>query len=122
MAARPKFATHAEYFSAQPVKVRKLLREIQAVVRARVPDAQPCISYSMPAFRLERTFFYFAAFQQHIGVYPPLPHGSALDPALAKYRGPKGNLSFPLNARIPIALIGRVAAALARKYGVRGSR
>ena len=40
----------------------------------------------------------------------------ALIEALAPYRGPKGNLIFPLNQPLPVKLIGRVAVALHAEY------
>jgi uncharacterized protein YdhG (YjbR/CyaY superfamily) len=73
----------------------------------------------MPALRLpaprSRVFFYFAAFKQHIGVYPPV-HEPALVEALARWRGPTGNLQFPLDEPLPLALLARLASALAQQY------
>jgi hypothetical protein len=40
-----------------------------------------------------------------------------LDAALARYRGPKGNLQFPLDEPMPLDLIERIADCLARQYG-----
>jgi uncharacterized protein YdhG (YjbR/CyaY superfamily) len=110
------FATHEDYFSSVPAPVRPLLERIQAEVEARVPGALRCIGYNMPAYRQKRVFFYFAAFKKHIGVYPPLDQDPALIAQCARYRGPKGNLSFPLAEPLPIDLIGRVAEALAAQY------
>lgn len=115
------FATHEAYFESVPPAVRALLERIQAEVQARVPDAARCIGYRMPAFRRGRIFFYFAAFKKHIGIYPPLTADAALVAECARYRGPKGNLSFPLAEPLPLELIGRVAAALAAQYGTKGS-
>ncbi len=75
----------------------------------------------MPAFRLGKVFVYFAAFKQHIGIYPPVPSIHPLAEKLAPYRGPKGNLSFPLSQPIPYALIKQVARALAAHYGAKTS-
>lgn len=77
------------------------------------------MSYNMPAFKRDRVFFYFAAFKKHIGIYPPVRTSAALIRELAPYRGPKGNLSFPLDEPIPIDLIGRVAQELLRAYAKR---
>jgi uncharacterized protein YdhG (YjbR/CyaY superfamily) len=112
------FETHEEYFSAQPTAVRELLQRIQREVAKQVPGALQCISYDMPAFKQQRVFFYFAAFKKHIGVYPPVMHDQALIIETAKFRGPKGNLSFPYGQELPVPLIGRVAAALAAQYSV----
>lgn len=88
-------------------------------MRDAVPDATECISYRMPALRHDRVFFYFAAFRKHIGVYPPVDD-PALVVELARYRGPKGNLQFPLDEPVPYDLIARVAQALARQYARAG--
>ena len=115
MSTRLKFATMDEYFAAASPAVRPILEEIRALVKRTIPAAEETISYQMPAFKQGRVFFYFAAFKQHIGIYPPLHAGTELDEALLPYRGPKGNLKFPLMQPMPYALIERVAAALAEQ-------
>ncbi|MBN8281342.1 MAG: hypothetical protein J0M16_12095 [Gammaproteobacteria bacterium] len=122
MPKRRKFQTAQEYIAAAPKPVQPLLRQIRATVQAAVPDAEPCIGYHMPAFRLDRVFFYYAAFRSHIGIYPPVKGNARLRARLARYRGPKGNLSFPLAEPLPIALIRDVAVALAREHGRKPSR
>jgi uncharacterized protein YdhG (YjbR/CyaY superfamily) len=98
-------------------EVERRLADIQAEVERRVPAAARCIGYRMPACRLRRVFFYFAAFRDHIGIYPPVREPADLLERLAPYRGPKGNLSFPHVAPLPLELIGEVAEQLARDYG-----
>ena len=109
-----------DYLAAIGTEQREILLEIRRTVMDAVPDACECISYRMPAFRLNKVFFYYAAFKKHIGVYPPVKG----DPALCKdwlpYRGIKGNLQFPLNKPIPFPLIKRVAQALAKEYSDKG--
>lgn len=92
------------------------LKQIQAEVEARLPDATRCIGYGMPAFKQERIFMYFAAFKNHVGIYPPVKDDKALIEETQAYRGPKGNLSFPLARAIPVSLIGKVAVALSKQY------
>jgi uncharacterized protein YdhG (YjbR/CyaY superfamily) len=106
----------ATLFDQASPEARKRLDLIQAEVARRAPGAQPCVGYGMPAFRLRKIFFYFNAFKNHIGVYPPVNGPEDLVAALAPYRGPKGNLSFPHSQPLPLDLIGRVAEALARQY------
>ncbi len=117
MSERPRFATVDEYLAAVPPAVRPILEEIRALVKRTVPDAQETISYQMPAFRRKRVFFFYAAFKNHIGIYPPLSGDEALLQELLPYRGEKGNLKFPLDQPIPYGLIARVAAALAQQAG-----
>ena len=110
------FSSHDEYFKSVAPEVRPLLVSIQEKVETLLPEASRCISYNMPAFRARRVFFYFAAFKQHIGIYPPVTKDAALIKALAPYRNEKGNLSFPFRQSLPLDLIGRVAIALNREY------
>jgi uncharacterized protein YdhG (YjbR/CyaY superfamily) len=113
------FNSHEQYFATIPPEVRVLLLRVQREVESRVPGALRCISYNMPAFKHQRTFFYFAAFKKHIGVYPPVTGDEALVRETARFRGPKGNLSFPHTQELPLELIGRVALALAAQYAAR---
>jgi len=105
------------FFVTATPEIRLRLEAIQALVEQQVPGAERCVSYGMPAFRLGKVFFYFAAFKKHIGIYPPVKEPLALVEELAAYRGPKGNLSFPHSEPLPLDLIGRVAEALANQYG-----
>lgn len=109
--------THEDYFASATPEARARLERIQTEVERRVPGAHRCIGYRMPAFRQQRIFFYFAAFRKHIGIFPPVTHDAALIEETAPFRGPKGNLSFPLSQPLPLELIGRVAVALAAQYG-----
>lgn len=110
-------AGHDALFAEADLDVRARLEAIQAEVERRVPSAERCVGYRMPAFRRKRIFLYFAAFKKHVGVYPPVGGPPTLVERLAPYRGPKGNLAFRHDAPLPIALIGEAAAALAAQYG-----
>ncbi|CAH1200669.1 hypothetical protein NTGBS_410011 [Candidatus Nitrotoga sp. BS] len=107
------FLSHEEYFISQTAEARRRLELIQKVVESQIPGATRTISYNMPAFKKQNTFIYFAAFKTHIGIYPPVTDDFALISETEAYRGPKGNLSFPHSEELPLALIGRVIAALA---------
>jgi uncharacterized protein YdhG (YjbR/CyaY superfamily) len=74
------------------------------------------VEESQLAFKLSRTFIYFAAFKKHIGIYPPVTGDKTLSDELLPYAGDKGNLKFPLDKPMPYELIGRVVVALAKQY------
>jgi uncharacterized protein YdhG (YjbR/CyaY superfamily) len=116
MSQRPKFASIDDYLATVSPDVRCILQEIREIVKRTVPAAEETISYQMPAFKLSRTFIYFAAFKKHVGIYPPVKGDKELTKALLPYRGEKGNLKFPLDRPIPYDLIGRVVEALSRQY------
>jgi uncharacterized protein YdhG (YjbR/CyaY superfamily) len=97
-----------EYIAAARPEVRPILEEIRRTVIANAPLATELISYGMPAFRMRGILIYFAAFKNHIGLFPPVSGDAALEKAIAPYAGPKGNLKFPLDRPIPLALIRRI--------------
>ena len=109
-----------EYFAQVPDDVRKILERIRKVVRKAAPAGTERISYGMPALFDEGVVVYYAAFKQHIGVYPPVAD-PALRKRLAPYLGPKGNLKFPLDQPIPYDLIAEVAAVRVRENRARVS-
>ncbi len=117
MTERPKFTNIDDYLASVSPAAKPILEAIRQLIQANVPNAQETISYQMPAFKLRRTFIYFAAFQQHIGIYPPVKNDAALINELLPFSNQKGNLKFPLNQPIPYELIGRVAMALAKHGG-----
>lgn len=59
-----------EYISAFPPDVQKKLRKIRATIKKAAPRAEESISYSIPAFKQDGVLLYFAAFKNHISVYP----------------------------------------------------
>jgi uncharacterized protein YdhG (YjbR/CyaY superfamily) len=111
-----KFLSHEDYFENATPEARPLLEAIQQKVELILPKASRCISYNMPAFKADRVFFYFAAFKNHIGIYPPVKNNKKLIKELQPYRNAKGNVSFPLNQPLPIDLIAQVGKALYNEY------
>ena len=97
-----------EYIARFPADVRAILEKVRATIRMASPDAKETISYQMPAFKQHGILVYFAAWKEHIGLYPPVSGDQALEKAVARYAGPKGNLQFPLDQSIPYDLIERI--------------
>ena len=97
-----------DYIASFPPKVRAILKKIRLTVKKAAPQAKERISYRMPAFFQSGVLIYFAGFKNHIGIYPPVRGDEKLLRALARYRGPKGNLKFPIDKPIPYRLIGRI--------------
>jgi uncharacterized protein YdhG (YjbR/CyaY superfamily) len=97
-----------EYIASFSPDVQTILEKIRMTIRNAAPGAQETISYKIPAFRLNRILVYFAAFKNHIGLYPPLRGDASLMKAISAYAGEKGNLQFPLDRPIPYGLIKRI--------------
>ena len=97
-----------EYIAMFSPDVQHVLEKIRATVKQVAPEAQEKISYNMPAFTLGGILVYFAAFKNHIGLYPPVRGDSKLERRVSLYAGEKGNLKFPLNQPIPYNLIEEI--------------
>ena len=107
--AKPKKAKDIDgYISQFPADVQAILQRVRTTISSAALDAKETISYLMPAFRLHGILVYFAAWEKHIGLYPPISGDKAIERAIARYAGPKGNLQFPLNEPIPYDLIERI--------------
>ncbi len=104
-----------EYISGFSPEVQAILQQVRQAVRRAAPDAQETISYQIPAFKLNGVLVYFAAFKKHIGFYPPVRGDARLEKAVSPYAGEKGNLRFPLDQPIPLALIERIAKLRAKQ-------
>jgi uncharacterized protein YdhG (YjbR/CyaY superfamily) len=96
------------YISQFPADVQAILQKVRATISSAAPDAKEVISYMMPAFKQHGILIYFAAWEKHIGMYPPISGDKTLEKAIARYAGPKGNLQFPLDEPIPYDLIERI--------------
>ena len=107
--AKPKRAKDIDgYISQFPADVQAILQKVRTTISGAAPEAKETISYLMPAFKQHGMLVYFAAWEKHIGLYPPISGDKALEKAIARYAGPKGNLQFPLNEPIPYDLIQQI--------------
>jgi uncharacterized protein YdhG (YjbR/CyaY superfamily) len=97
-----------DYIARFPPEIQSILTKIRSTVRSAAPDAQEKISYQMPSLHEHGVLIYFAAFKNHVGLYPPVRGDAKLERAVAPYAGEKGNLRFPLDQPIPYGLIERI--------------
>ncbi len=109
-----------DYLAALDEPKRTTLQKLRQTIRAEIPDAEECISYGMPAFRLEgKVIAGFAAFKNHLAY---LPHSGSLfgklSEDLAGYERTPGSLHFPIDKPIPKALVKKLIAT--RLKEVRG--
>ncbi|WP_165251475.1 iron chaperone [Paludisphaera soli] len=107
MKAEPPADIDASIAGAAP-EVRPILERIRRTIRDAAPEATETISYRMPTFIQGGVLIHFAAFKNHIGVYPPVSGDAELQAALAPFANEKGNLRFPLDRPIPYDLIARI--------------
>jgi uncharacterized protein YdhG (YjbR/CyaY superfamily) len=100
---------------------RSTLDELRRTILEIIPDAEECISYGMPAFKVKgKTIAGFAAFKNHLSY---LPHsGSVLDQLEQELRGysmSKGALRFPVDTPLPRDLVEKLVDVRMRQLGLR---
>jgi len=98
------------YLAALEEPKQSTLRELRRTILGIVPDAEQCISYRMPAFRLRgKVIAGFAAFKNHLSY---LPHSGSVLPELrdevAAYEMTPGSLHFPVDSPLPQALVKKL--------------
>ena len=120
--AKPKKAQDIDgYISQFPADVQAILQKLRTTISSAAPEATETISYMMPAFRQHGILVYFAAWEKHIGMYPPISGDKTLEKAIARYAGPKGNLQFPLDEPMPFDLIERIVKLRVKQDATRAA-
>jgi uncharacterized protein YdhG (YjbR/CyaY superfamily) len=97
--------------------VQAVLQEVRETLRHAAPDAEDMINYQMPAFRQHGMLVHFAVWTMHVGLYSPISGDKAMEKAVTRYSGPKGNLQFPLDEAMPLDLIERIVRLRVRQNG-----
>ena len=99
---------------------RTTLEALRRSIRAVVPDGEECISYGMPAFRVDgKVVAGFAAFKNHLAY---LPHSGTvladLGDAIAAYEHTPGSLHFAVDEPLPDDLVRRLVEAKLARLGL----
>jgi uncharacterized protein YdhG (YjbR/CyaY superfamily) len=89
---------------------RSTLEALRTSIMDVVPGAEQCISYGMPAFKVQgKTVAGFAAFKNHLSY---LPHSGSvlatLTDDVAPYETSKGSLKFAINNPLPKRLVKKL--------------
>jgi uncharacterized protein YdhG (YjbR/CyaY superfamily) len=106
-----------QYLRALDEPKRSTLEALRRTIVEIIPDAEQCISYGMPAFRLEgKVIAGFAAFKNHLSY---LPHSGSvfreLKDDVAKYTTSSGALQFPIDRPLPKTLVRKLIAVRKRQ-------
>jgi len=108
-----------EYLATLDEPKRRALEQLRATILEIVPGAEQCISYGMPAFRVDgKVVAGFAAFKNHLSYFP---HSGSVLPELADdlvgYKASKGTLQFGIDEPLPKALVTKLIAVRQRQLG-----
>ena len=111
-----KYQTIDDYIASKPVEVRPTLEAVLKTLKKALPQTDEAISYEIPTLKLDGKYVvYFAAWKNHLSIYPVPDADDDLEKELAPYRAAKGTLKFPFSEAIPYDLIERVALRLLRR-------
>lgn len=103
-----KFKTVDQYILTFPENVQLLLQELRSAIQQAAPKAEECISYNMPAYKLNGVLVYFAGYKQHIGFYPVPSAIRHFSKELTHYTTSKGAIQFPIENGIPKKLVKEI--------------
>jgi len=94
------------YLKGVDAEKRRFLEHIRSMVHELVPDAEEVISYGMPAFKLNKQpLLYFAAFKNHMSLFPAGDTDIAQLHGASKFHTSKGTLQFTVEEPIPDELL-----------------
>lgn len=98
---------------------RSTLEALRESILAILPEAEQCISYGVPAFKVNgKTVAGFAAFKNHLSY---LPHSGSvlatLHDDVARYETSKGSLRFAVDKPLPKRLVKKLVSARLRELG-----
>jgi len=103
------------FLAALSPEKRAALEKLRKTIRATVPNAEECISYGIPAFRLNGKFLVgLGAGADHCSFYP----GSALDELrveLKDYDTGRSTIRFQPGKPLPATLVKKLVRARIKK-------
>ena len=131
MKGKPKTTTKTidEYLAALSDDKRGALEKLRKTIKAAAPKAEECISYQLPAFRLNgKLLVAFGATASHCAFYPMSASTvEAHQDDLQDYDTSKGTIRFQPDDPLPAGLVKRIVRAQvarrrASRAGARRSR
>jgi len=114
----PKTKAIDAYLAAVSPEKRAALERLRKVIRAAAPKAEECISYGIPAFRLNGKFLVgLGAAATHCSFYP----GAVLatfGEDLKAYDTSKGTIRFQADKPLPSGLVRKLVKARIARAGL----
>ena len=108
---KAKTKTVDEYLAALSLDKRAALEKLRRAIRGAVPRAEECISYQLPAFRLDgRMLVWYGAGANHCAFYP----GAVVEAhknELKDYDISKGTIRFQPDNPLPATLVRKLVKA-----------
>jgi uncharacterized protein YdhG (YjbR/CyaY superfamily) len=91
---------------------RRALQALRKAIKTAAPRAEECISYQMPAFRLDgRMLVWFGAATNHCSFFPGAYPIAACKRDLEAYKTSKGTIRFSPDKPLPATLVRKLVKA-----------
>jgi uncharacterized protein YdhG (YjbR/CyaY superfamily) len=103
------------YIRAAPKEARAKLIQLRSIIKAAAPKADEHISYGMPYYGYHGRLAYFRLAKKHIGLYIMTPVIGEYKKELKGYSTTKATIRFPLDKKLPAALIRKLINARMKK-------
>ena len=103
------------YIARAPKKLQGKLKELRIAIRQTAPTAVERISYGMPYYGYKGQLAYFRLAKEHIGLYVPPPVIQEHKNELATYETARATVRFPLDKKLPLALIKKLIKTRMKK-------
>lgn len=106
---KPK--TIAEYISSSSLAAQPQLQEMLKCLRVAAPDAKEDLKWNQPALSYDWILFQFAAFKNHISLYPTPSVVKAFEKEASEkgYTTSSSTIQFPLDKPLPTEFITKIA-------------
>jgi uncharacterized protein YdhG (YjbR/CyaY superfamily) len=111
--ARRKPKAIDEYLANVDADHRDALQQLRETIHTLAPTAEECISYGIPAFRLNgHSLVFFGAWANHCAFYPGSSNTlKKFRNGLRNFQTSKGTLRFSPDKPIPRALVKKMVKA-----------
>jgi uncharacterized protein YdhG (YjbR/CyaY superfamily) len=121
---RRKPKTIDEYLAGVDADHRDALQKLRETIHTVAPTAEECISYGIPAFRLDgRSLVFFGAWANHCAFYPGSSNTlKKFQNELRNFQTSKGTLRFSPDKPMPVALVKKLLKARIAENNARANR
>lgn len=107
-----KVKTVDEYLARVSDDKRAALQKLRKTIKAAAPRAEECISYQLPAYRLNGMLVAFGATASHCAFYPMSASTvAAHKEELKDYDTSKGTIRFQPDNPLPASLVRKLVRA-----------
>ena len=120
---RAKPANVDEYLAPLSADKRAALEKLRRAIKSAVPNAEECISYNIPTYRLDgKMLLSFGAAANHCALYAGAHPIKAHEAELAGYDTSKGTIRFQPDDPLPDALVRKLVKTRVAERGATRSR